>query len=237
MYCWCFRKNIKKRLPYRALNKLSAMPSFPAAYQKFHFKQVRKEADAGCRMLSEPAPSTLKRQDIEDYSTEEHYDTYVSTFPTLMTTMAAVVSKNRFDDDAVEMPTSTTRHGPRGGKVDQRTTCVSTASRLLHQRHPKQIRKLATLNSLRNAVNLVPGKEQLRSSRLGDSFGKQESRKILEAASEGFDRPVLELKAKTESLYTGSMSSAAPRFRKAKAAQAKISHYVHGLDNVGRVSL
>ena len=83
---------------------------------------------------------------------------------------------------------------------------------------------------------MVSGKEQMRSSRMGDCFGRQESKKILEAASKGHDRPVLELKAKTESLYSGTMYSAAPRFRKAMAAKGKINHFVHILDNVGRVS-
>ena len=93
---------------------MSALPKFDAAFQQFQFQRVQKEADAGCRLLSEPAPSSLKRQDIEDYSTEEHYDTYVSTFPTIMTTLAAVVSKDRFENGAVQMPASTARHGPRG---------------------------------------------------------------------------------------------------------------------------
>lgn len=74
------------------------------------------------------------------------------------------------------------------------------------------------------------------SSRLGDCYGKMESRKILEAASVGHDQPAKDLKAKTESLYSGSMYSAAPRYLKAKAAAGKVKHFSVGLDNVGQVS-
>ena len=77
--------------------------AFDKAFEQFLFQRVQKEADDGCSALSEPAPSTLVRQDIETYSTEEHYATYVSTFPTIMTTMAAVVSKDHFDDGAVQV--------------------------------------------------------------------------------------------------------------------------------------
>ena len=92
------------------------------------------------------------------------------------------------------------------------------------------------LQSLQNAVNHVPGREMKASSRLGDCYGKMESRKILEAASVGHDQPAKDLKAKTESLYSGSMYSAAPRYLKAKAAAGKVKHFSVGLDNVGQVS-
>ena len=79
------------------------MPNFDKAYEQFLFQRVQKEADTGCQALSEPSPSTLDRQDIEKYSTEEHYQTLVSSFPTVMTTMAAVVSKDQFEKGAVQV--------------------------------------------------------------------------------------------------------------------------------------
>ena len=79
------------------------MPNFDKAYEQFLFQRVQKESDAGCQVLNEPAPSTLVRQDIEKYSTEEHYETLVSSFPTVMTTMAAVVSKDQFEAGAVQV--------------------------------------------------------------------------------------------------------------------------------------
>ena len=110
-----------------------------------------------------------------------------------------------------------------------------SASRLLHNKHPRQVTTLATLSSLENAVNMVSGKEQQRSNRLGDSYSKYESRKILKGACEDFDAPVVALKEGVESLYSGGMLGASARHRRAVAVKRNITSFSYGADNVGRV--
>ena len=72
---------------------MAKMPNFDAAHQQFQFERIRKEADSGCKLLNEPPASELTREEVETYSTEEHYETLVSAFPELMTTLSAVVPK------------------------------------------------------------------------------------------------------------------------------------------------
>ena len=91
---------MRGRHPLTALNIMAKMPNFDAAHQQFLFERIRKEADGGCKLLSEPPASDLTREEVENYSTEQHYETLVSAFPELMTTLSAVVSKDSYDDGA-----------------------------------------------------------------------------------------------------------------------------------------
>ena len=132
-------------------------------------------------------------------------------------------------------PTASTAHGPRGSLVDQRQLCSLTASRLLHQAHPRQITTHATLTSLSHAVNMVPGKEQMRANKLGDAYSKKEGLNILEKVCEDYDAPVIALKKGVESLYAGRMANSAARYRKAMATRLDIRGFSFFVDNVGRV--
>lgn len=112
----------------------------------------------------------------------------------------------------------------------------STASRLLHNRHPRQMTSLTTMNTLDNAVNMVSGKQQARANKFGDAFSKKESTTILKSVSSGYDAPVLALKEGVEFLYTGpGMSGCGARWRKATAMRLGIYGYMFFGDNVGRV--
>ena len=119
--------------------------------------------------------------------------------------------------------------------VDLRPVLTSTVSRLLHQRHPRQVSASATLKSLQNAVNMVPSREQEMGNRMGDCYSKKESLKILKKAVGNHDGPVKALQAGVESLYTGGMLGASNRHRKAVAVSHRIMGFSSGVENVGRV--
>lgn len=121
-------------------------------------------------------------------------------------------------------------------KVDMRPILVQTGTRLLHSRHPKLVTTVATIKTLHNAVNHVPGKLQKLMNQLGDSYGQKTSRAVLDAASEGHDEPVLKMKTDVESLYLGSMVNASARSRKSLAYRCGINGYSFFGDNVGKVS-
>ena len=137
----------------------------------------------------------------------------------------------------LQLPTNTARHGPRGGLVDQRHLCSVTLSRLLHNRHPNKIFTHATLNSLHHAVYMVPGREQMKSNRLGDSYSKKESLDILEGMCKGSDAPVKQLKERVEGLYCGRMASVTTRYRKSVANRLNIFGIGRFVDNIGLVSI
>ena len=120
--------------------------------------------------------------------------------------------------------------------MDQRQLCSLTASRLLHQAHPRKITTHATLTSLSNAVNMVPGKDQMRANKLGDAYSKKEGLNILETVCEEYDAPVVALKKGVESLYVGRMAKATAKHRKAMATRLSIRGFSFYVDNVGRVS-
>ena len=121
--------------------------------------------------------------------------------------------------------------------MDQRQLCSLTLSRLLHTRHPNQIYAHATLNSLQHAVYMVPGRDQIKYNRLGDSYGKKESLNILERMCEGSDAPVKALKEKVEGLYSGNMMSASARYRKSVANRLNIFGIGRFADNIALVSI
>ena len=79
--------------PLTALNHLSKMPKFDRAFHKFLWKKVQREADKGCRLLSEPGPSAFLREDVENFEPDDYYDLFCSTFPTFMISLVAVAVK------------------------------------------------------------------------------------------------------------------------------------------------
>ena len=135
-----------------------------------------------------------------------------------------------------QLPYAQASHGPRGSQVDHRTMLSATASRLLHTRHPRKMTGLTTLNTLDNTVNMVSGRQQARSNKMGDTFSKKESHTILNSVTRDYDAPVLALKAGVEFLYTGpGMLGAGTRLRKSTAIRLGIHGYQYFGDNVGRV--
>ena len=134
----------------------------------------------------------------------------------------------------VQLPTTTAKHGPRGGFVDLRTMLTLTGSRLLHSRHPQQVNYVAKLTSLHNAVKCLPGKEQAQANRLGDSYSKRESLTLLAGATKSFDSPFLAIRDAVQSLYTSPLSN---RSRQALALKKEIRGCSFFIDNVGMVSV
>ena len=81
----------------RALNHLQELPGFDKAFLDLSFKRIRREADNGCRAIAETqiGPRTFERGDIDKLDMEADYEQLCSTFPTLMTGMVAVTTKER----------------------------------------------------------------------------------------------------------------------------------------------
>ena len=232
---------------------MSRMPNFEAGYHKFTFKKARQEADLGCRSFDEPGPTSFTREDVSKFDLDSYYANLCNTFPTLMTPMIAVAASGRFEDGTVEvltrsekiiifsllfdqMPTNTSKHGPRGGVVDQRTMLALTGSRLLHNCHPRQVNTLAKMTSLHNAVKCLPGQEHRQANRLGDGYSKLESMKLMEGATASFDSPIVALKKGVESLYLNRSASSA-RALKALAGRLHVNGFSYLVDNVGLVGL
>ena len=171
--------------------------------------------------------------------------------------MIATAASGRFDDGAVQvktrseiiiniysqtliiqLPTSTSKHGPRGGVVDLRTMLALTGSRLLHTRHPQKVNSLAKMTSLHNAVKCLPGQEHVRANRLGDSYSKRESMNLMEGTTTGFDFPVVALKKAMESLYLSNpYFASSARALKARANKLSVNGFSYLIDNVGLVCL
>ena len=128
-------------------------------------------------------------------------------------------------------------YGSKGRMIDLRPVLNQTASRLLHIKHPKLVTEYAKLQSLQNAVHMLPGKSQKQSNRMGDSFSKQTAKKLLEKVCEDYDEPVWKMKTEVEGLYMGSMANASYKSRRALANKLGITGYSFFADNVGRVSV
>ena len=127
-------------------------------------------------------------------------------------------------------------YGSKGRMVDLRPVLNQTASRLLHIQHPKLVTEYAKLQSLHNAVHMLPGKAHRQSNRMGDSYSKQTSKILLEKVCEAYDEPVWAMKAEVEGLYMGTMANASYKSRRALAKRLGITGYSFYADNVGRVS-
>ena len=84
---------------------------------------------------------------------------------------------------------------------------------------------------------MVPGREQMKSNRLGDSYSKKESLDILEGMCKGSDAPVKQLKERVEGLYCGRMASVTTRYRKSVANRLNIFGIGRFVDNIGLVSI
>ena len=279
------RKSILKTRPLPALKHLSSLSGFDKDFCRLLYKCAQDEADLGCRTLSESGPKDMGRDDVLNFSSAEYHGDLCSKFPILMTTLTAIVSKDRSWEEAFlvsnlersliqcfqkgpqletfsqalhsliesynsgnywafkkkfsnQMPTAPCSHGPRGAKVDLRNVLVPTASRLLHQRHPRQVTKYATLQSLHNAVQMVPGKEQAKANRMGDAYSQKEASAILGKVCEDFDAPAKALKRGIESLYLGpGMFGASARHKAATARRLGVRGIQLGGDNVALVRI
>ena len=92
--------------PKRAIHQLQGLPGFDKAFLEVFFKRMQNEADSGCSAIAEKelGPSTFKREDIDKLDMEANYETLCSKFPTLMTGMVAVTSKDRCYASAMKVP-------------------------------------------------------------------------------------------------------------------------------------
>lgn len=97
--------------------------------------------------------------------------------------------------------------------MDLKPVLNETASRLLHIKHPRMITEYARLKSLQNAVHMLPSRQQTQSNRMGDSYSKKESLRILEKISEDYTEPILAFKTGVESLYLGGTANLSKRSR------------------------
>ena len=99
------RKNVMKRLPGRALNRLQELPKFNDDLLELIYKRTQEEADAGSSTLDEFGPNTFNKESLEGYDVEEHYEKLCTTFPTAMTVAAALVTKKKDCAEGVKVVT------------------------------------------------------------------------------------------------------------------------------------
>ena len=81
--------------PKEAMNLMRGLPGFKKGFNQVLYKEVQVEVGHGCRSLSEARPSTCTMDSIDKFQPEEYYEKQVTTFPTLMTSLAAVVTKKK----------------------------------------------------------------------------------------------------------------------------------------------
>ena len=86
------------------------MREFDTNFQKFSFKRARAEADAGCKLLSEPAVGQFSAEEIENFDYDEYYSKLLTNFPTLMTPMVASTATGSFEDGTLEVLRSIDSH-------------------------------------------------------------------------------------------------------------------------------
>ena len=117
-----------------------------------------------------------------------------------------------------------------------RPVVVNTAARVLGSRHPRSITKVKAIRTLYSGVTHLPGKQQKLLNQLGDTFSKQTSLKMMDAACQGHDREIYEIVRGVESLWLGKMADATPRARQRMAKKFGITGGCRFGDNVGIVS-
>ena len=91
------------------------------------------------------------------------------------------------------------------------------------------------METLRNAVRMVPGRQQMEGNRRGDCYSKKESLRVLEKVCEDHAEPLYALKAGVEGLYLGSMASISAHSRKLLAARRGVTGFTIMADNVGKM--
>ena len=79
------------------------MPGFDTAFNTLLYTKVQSEADEGCRGWNDPAPSTFRMEDVEKFDSAKFYKNLSTTFPTLMTSLAAVATKKPSMEDGVKV--------------------------------------------------------------------------------------------------------------------------------------
>ena len=114
---------------------------------------------------------------------------------------------------------------------------MQTYYRLYQTRHHRLVTKMATMNSLQNALNNVPGKIQHERNLMGDCYSRQVAKKILSSVAEDHDEALLDLQAGVESLWLGDMTGAPLRSRRAMAKRMGVNGFTLNPDNVGIVSI
>ena len=114
-----------------------------------------------------------------------------------------------------------------------RPVIASTAARVLGSRHPKSITKIKAIRTLYSGVTHLPAKHQKLLNQMGDTYSKQTSLKMLDAACKGHDKENLAVKESVESLWLGKMANATPRTRKRMAFKLGIKGATPFGDNLG----
>ena len=72
---------------------------------------------------------------------------------------------------------------------------------------------MATMTSLQNAVQNTNTRTQHQMNVMGDAYCPDVAYKILDNVCEDEDQPIFALKNEVESLYSGPMVNATPRFQ------------------------
>ena len=117
-----------------------------------------------------------------------------------------------------------------------RPVIASTAARVLGLRHPKSVTKIKAIRTLYSGVTHLPTKHQKLLNQLGDTYSKKTSLRMMDAACEGHDKPILDIKRDVESLWLGKMADATPRDRQRMAKKLGITGAAPFGDNLGIVS-
>ena len=82
---------------------MRGLPGFQNGFKQVLYNTVQEEVNQGCRSSSETGPRTCTMDSIKNFDPDKYYEEQCSTFPTLMTTLAAVVTDKKSSDDGIKV--------------------------------------------------------------------------------------------------------------------------------------
>ena len=92
-----------KYRPTAAINHMRGLSGFQKSFNQVLYKTVQGEVKKGCRSMSETGPRTCTMESIDNFKPDDYYENQVFTFPTLMTSLAAVVTNKKSSKDGVKV--------------------------------------------------------------------------------------------------------------------------------------
>ena len=86
---------------------MQGLPGFRKGFNQVLYQTVQEEVNQGCRSMSETGPRTCTMESIDNFQPDVYYENQCFTFPTLMTSLAAVVTDKKASDDGVKVGSCT----------------------------------------------------------------------------------------------------------------------------------
>jgi len=225
------RDLLRHRRPGRALKEMEFLPNFDRELQEFIYKKIQKEAET-VKLEKETCVADFCRENLSSFSYETYHDKLLDTTPLLSAAITGAVSNLPFSE--IKNPN---RKGFGGSRQDEaislKPVICQTASRLLHNKHPRSVSEIQCLNSVLNTIQHLPVKSVCLANGLGDCFSRKTSVKLVHNLLEGHDASVVEMRNKVEEIWKEAPSK---RLRRTLASQPGAKGISLFADNVGKES-